>query len=127
MDKHPWDHHSDQPYPIRDRAYKKRMKRRHRKDLLKLVFTSLMVFPIALLHFLFNRKTGMQRADASFFGLCINLDKGEEQFRLLDELGCQAVQFRVFLSDFTQRKDEYLAFVKRCQGRHHSDYPGAGF
>ncbi|WP_271272757.1 hypothetical protein [Aliamphritea hakodatensis] len=118
MDKHPWDHHSDQPYPIRDRAYKKRMKRRHRKDLIKLFIASLMVFPIALLHFLFNRKTGMQQVDQSFFGLCVNLDKGEEQFRLLDELGCQTVQIRVFLSDYTRRKDEYLAFVKRCQGRH---------
>ncbi len=118
MDKHPWDHHSDQPYPLRDRAYKKQMKRRHRKDLVKLFIASLCVFPIAVVHFFFNRKAEIKHLDKSFFGLCVNLDKGEEQFRLLDELGCETVQFRVFLSDFEQRKEEYLAFVKRCQGRH---------
>lgn len=94
------------------------MKQLHRGDLIKLLVTSLLMFPVALVHFCFNRKANVKRVNCSFFGLCINLDKGDEQFRLLDELGCKTVQLRVFLDDFSQRKSEYLGFVQRCQGKH---------
>jgi len=107
-DLHLWDHYSDQPRIITDRAYKKRMKRKHLKDYLLTFLTSCLVFPLALIAWLFNRK--VEPSSAHFFSLCVNLDKGEEQYALVDELGCKSLQVRFFLSEM-DRIDEYYQFV----------------
>lgn len=112
--QHPWDPYSDQPYIIRDKAYKKRMKRKHLKDYLFTFLTSCLIFPIAIVTWLLNRKTEEQ--GRHFFSLCVNLDKGEEQYELVDELGCESLQVRFFLSDM-DRIDEYCRFIEGFNGK----------
>ena len=38
-----WDNYSDQPYIIKDRAFKKSMRRKELKDNLKLLLTAILV------------------------------------------------------------------------------------
>lgn len=113
-EQHPWDPYSDQPRIIEDKVYKKQMKRRHLKDYLLTFLTSCLIFPIALIAWLFNRKTEPLNRD--FFSLCVNLDKGDEQYQLVEELGCHSVQIRFFLSEMDQL-DEYYRFVEGFKGK----------
>ena len=53
----------------------------------------------------------MEPSSAHFFSLCVNLDKGEEQYALVEELGCKSLQVRFFLSEM-DRIDEYYQFVE---------------
>lgn len=129
-EQHPWDPYSDQPYIIKDKAYKKQMKRRQVKDYLLTFLASCLILPIAAIACLFNRKT--EPLDRGFFSLCVNLDKGDEQYKLVEELGCQSLQVRFFLSEM-ERLDEYYDFVEGfagkqimlvvVQGRAHIDAP----
>lgn len=113
-DRHPWDEYSDQPRIITDRAYKKRMKRKHVTEYLLTFLTSCIIFPVALFAWLFNRKT--EAPSEHFFSLCVNLDKGEGQFALIEELGCDAIQVRFFLSDM-DRLNEYYAFIEKIAAK----------
>ena len=47
----------------------------------------------------------------SFYGLCVNLDKGSEQFELIEELNIKSLQIRVFLQDINNI-DNYVKFAK---------------
>lgn len=51
MNKEPfiWDNYSDQPHVIKDKAYKKAMRKKHIFDYIKLFFTSLFILPFAIL------------------------------------------------------------------------------
>jgi len=104
-----WDYYSDQPYPIKDRAYKKRMRKKYIVDYLKLIFTNLVIFPFSIAVMkLFNKK---QKIDKSFYGIGVNLDKGNIQQDLVEELGVTSLLIRMPLSD-RNRIDEYVEFTK---------------
>ena len=113
-DQHPWDPYSDQPRIIENRDYKKQMKRKHVKDYILTFLTSCLIFPIALIAWLFNRKK--EPFSQNFFSLCVNLDKGYEQYALVEELGCNSLQVRFFLSEM-DRLDEYYRFVEGFSGK----------
>ena len=44
-----WDNYSDQPYILKDKKYKKAMRKKYVLDYIKLFFTSLIVLPISML------------------------------------------------------------------------------
>lgn len=101
-----WDHYSDQPHVITDKAYKKKMKKPHTFDYLKLFLISLVVLPIALLSMgFFRKKTKIA------MGLCVNLDKGDAQPALIDELGIKNLLIRFALWEM-DKLHEYKAFAK---------------
>ncbi|MDX9960757.1 MAG: hypothetical protein RBS32_04700, partial [Aliarcobacter sp.] len=69
MNKSPfvWDFYSDQPHVIKDRAYKKQMRKKHLLDYIKLFFTALFILPIATLFMkLFKGKQEVSNED--FYG-----------------------------------------------------------
>ena len=105
-EKFPWDKHSDQPYPLRDKKYKTSMRKKNVKDYIPLFFYNLIIFPLALFFsFVFKSK---QKTFPDFFALCVNLDKGEEQVTLVEELKCKNLQIRI---------DEYVSFVKKFKNK----------
>ena len=56
-EKFPWDKHSDQPYPLRDKKYKTSMRKKNVKDYIPLIFYNLIIFPLALFFsFVFKSK-----------------------------------------------------------------------
>lgn len=105
-----WDKYSDQPYVIKDKAYKKAMRKKELKDYLKMFFTSFFVIPFAtLIMKFFKAKDFVSNKD--FIGLGVNLDKGDIQQSLVEELGVKNLIIRVFLNDI-KNIDSYVNFAK---------------
>ena len=44
-----WDKHSDQPFPIKDKAYKKAKRKENLFDYIPLVFYNIFIFPFAMM------------------------------------------------------------------------------
>ena len=118
----PWDSYSDQPYILK-RETKKALRKGHGIDYLKLIATNLIFFPYLFLKFLFkpvgsvtpNKHITFDVIEPTnhinFYGLCVNLDKGEKQYELIEELGVKSLQIRIFLNDI-ENIDKYVTFTK---------------
>jgi len=113
-EKFPWDKNSDQPYPLKDKEYKKSMRKKNLFDYFPLILYNLILFPLGVFcSYIFKSK---QNKFPDFFALCVNLDKGEEQVALVEELNCHVIQIRFPLSEM-HRIDEYLSFVKKFENK----------
>lgn len=122
--KFPWDKYSDQPYILK-RENKKALRKGHGLDYLKLIATNLIYFPYLFLKFLIkpvgsissntNSNKMFDKIEPTnhiyFYGLCVNLDKEETQYELVEELGVKSLQIRVFLNDI-KNINNYVNFAK---------------
>ena len=109
-DKFPWDKFSDQPHIMKDKKYKKNMRKKNLKDYIPLFFYNLIIFPLSFVFlFIFKSK---QKHFSEFFSMCVNLDKGDEQVSLISELNCKNIQIRVPLTEIS-RLNEYVEFSKK--------------
>lgn len=110
-----WDNYSDQPCIIKDKKYKKMMRHKHLADYLPLFFYNLVFFPLAaVISGCFKVKPKVAN---NFFALCVNLDKGQQQIQLVEELGCKNLQIRVPLADI-ENLAEYVDFAKKFNDCH---------
>ena len=107
-----WDHYSDQPHVLK-REEKNALRKGHGWEYIKLVMTNLFYFPYLFLKFLFQKKrVARETVPHSFYGLCVNLDKGEEQYALVEALGVTSLEIRFFLHDMANI-DAYVTFAKK--------------
>lgn len=105
-----WDYHSDQPYQLKDRPFKKAMRKKELFSLLATLLSSVVILPIALLMQSFIPKRKITTDD--FFGMGINLDKEPEATHsLVDELGLSTLLIRFPLWEM-ERLEEHVDFVK---------------
>ena len=105
-----WDNYSDQPYILKDKVYKKKMRKKNIFDLFILFITNIFIFPFSILIMkLFNKKD--QTIDKYFYGLGVNLDKGDMQQKLVEELGVKSLIIRIPLNDIANL-ELYYNFVK---------------
>lgn len=113
MNKEPliWDNYSDQPHVIKDKAYKKAMRKKHIKDFIKLFFSSIFILPIAILFMKFFRGNN-EVSNEEFYGIGVNLDKGEIQHELIEELGVKNLIIRFPLWDI-KNIDLYVEFAQK--------------
>lgn len=102
-----WDKYSDQPHVIKDKKYKKEMRRKYLFDYIKLFFTSLTILPISII--LMKLFKGNEHLE---YGIGVNLDKGDEQFELIKELKVKHLIIRFPLWEIN-RIEEYVKFVKK--------------
>ncbi|OPX26268.1 MAG: hypothetical protein B1H07_04755 [Campylobacteraceae bacterium 4484_166] len=107
-----WDIYSDQP-KILDKNTKKELRKGSLSSIVKLIAKNIVLFPFLFIKFLFlkNFTTKKRKRDIFFYGLCVNLDKGEIQKELVDELAVKSLQIRFFLDDM-QHIDDYVKFAK---------------
>jgi hypothetical protein len=106
-----WDKYSDQP-SILTKEQKKALKVGHKLDFIKLLLTNLIYFPYLFLKYLITKQSVKKiTANHFFYGLCVNLDKGDIQYSLIEELGVKSLQIRVFLNDM-KNIDSYVDFAK---------------
>lgn len=104
-----WDKYSDQPHVIKDKAYKKAMRKKNLFDFVKLFFSSIFILPFAILIMkFFKGKENLTNKD--FIGLGVNLDKGDIQQELIEELGVKNLLIRIPLWDI-ENIDSYVAFA----------------
>lgn len=88
-----WDSYSDQPYPLKDRAYKKKMRKKEVISLIKTFFVSIFILPFSLLMIPFARK---KQIDSNEF-FCMGVDyEREPQLtkELIEELGVKRILVR---------------------------------
>ncbi|TLS72919.1 hypothetical protein FE246_00085 [Aliarcobacter thereius] len=108
-----WDNYSDQPHIIKDRAFKKAMRKKHLKDFIKMFLSSIFILPIALLFMKFF-KGKVETSNQDFIGLGVNLDKDDGkniQQELVEELGVKNLIIRIPLWDI-KNIDLYVDFAK---------------
>ena len=104
-----WDRYSDQPYPLKDKAYKKKMRSKHILAHVPLFLTNLIIFPLSIVvMYLFK---GHNDTKESFYGMGVDLDNGEVQKELIEELGIKHLLIRMPLWEM-HRVEEYVAFAK---------------
>jgi hypothetical protein len=108
-----WDSYSDQPHVIKDKAFKKAMRKKHIMDYISLTATNLLMFPlgIALMNFFQPKFPKWEKCEEEFYGLGVNLDKGEAQYELVEELGVKSLIVRIPLSDI-QNIEKYYEFIQ---------------
>jgi hypothetical protein len=104
-----WDKYSDQPYPIKDKVYKRMMRKKHLWDTIPLLFTNLLFFPLSILLMSFFK--GEKVEDENFYGMGVDINKGEEQHALIEELGVTHLLVRMPLWE-VHRIEEYVKFVR---------------
>jgi len=104
-----WDRYSDQPYPLKDKTYKKEMRRKFAKDYIPLFLTNLLFYPLSLVSMPFMKS---QRVYENIYGMGVDLDKGEEQFELIEELGVEHILVRFPLWEMA-RLDAYATFIQK--------------
>jgi len=101
-----WDYFSDQPYPIKDKKYKKLKRWNSIKDIIPLLLSNIIFFPLSIITMkLFKDNQVME------YGVGVNLDKGNNQIELVEELGIKHLIIRMPLWEI-DRLDEYIAFTK---------------
>ena len=106
-----WDKYSDQPYPIKDKAYKKMMRRRNMFDYIPLILANIFIFPLAVILMKLFPRSSFSVLSSSFYGMGVNLDKGSEQVELINELGVKNLLIRMPLSDINNI-NKYVEFAK---------------
>ena len=107
-----WDNYSDQPQVIKDKSFKKAMRKIEFKDNLKLLFTSIFILPISIIFMKFF-KGNVKVSNIDFIGLGVNLDKDDgknTQQDLVEELGVKNLIIRLPLSDI-KNIDLYFEFA----------------
>ncbi|WP_123377822.1 hypothetical protein [Aliarcobacter butzleri] len=105
-----WDNYSDQPQVIKDKNYKKAMRKKHLKDFIKLFISSFFILPIAMLFMKFF-KGKVKFSNDDFYGIGVNLDKGNCQVELVEELQVKNLIIRLPLCDI-KNIDSYVDFAQ---------------
>lgn len=104
-----WDKFSDQPYPLEDKVYKKRMRQKNAWSYIPLLCVNLIIFPLSVLVMYFLR--GKNTSSKNFYGMGVDIDKGAIQKEFIDELGIKYILIRMPLWQM-HRLDEYVKFAK---------------
>ncbi len=108
-----WDYNSDQPYQLKERSYKKAMRKKELASLLTTIFTALIILPVAALLQALIPKRAISSDD--FFGMSINLDKAPQATKeLVEELELTTLLIRFPLWEM-ERLEAYVDFVKTYQ------------
>jgi hypothetical protein len=104
-----YDHYSDQPHVIKDKAYKRAMRKKHLGSLVKTFVITLLLLPWLIIRsFLPQRQ---QHNTQTLFGLGVNLDKFPEQTpALVKELGVRELLIRIPIDD-TKNIVNYTDFI----------------
>ncbi len=107
-----WDKYSDQPYILKDKVYKKAKRKENLFDYIKLLLINIFMFPVAMLTMNLFKKKQNTNNSLNFYGIGVNLDKGDVQVELVEELGINNLLIRIPLSDI-QNINSYYLFTKK--------------
>jgi hypothetical protein len=110
-----WDNYSDQPYQLKDKVYKKYMRKKEILSLLQTIFTALIVLPFSLVAMPFIKRKVIK--NQYFFSMGVDFQRESDvSLELLDELGVSSilVRFKLWeMQELDQLKDFLLQNKKR--------------
>ncbi|MDA7818364.1 glycosyl hydrolase [Sulfurimonas sp.] len=110
-----WDNYSDQPYPLKDRNYKKVMRKRELFSLIKTFLISLIILPFSIIMMPFVKRKTVNSNE--FF--CIGIDfqrESEKTIAYIEELCVQRVLVRLKLWEMNSL-DELKAFILKLKDK----------
>lgn len=108
-----WDEYSDQPYQLKDRNFKKMMRKREFLSLIKTFVISIIVLPVSLFLMPFVRRKTIDTDN--FFAISVNLDKEPSLTpELLKELGAGHILVRCKLWEM-DKLQELSDFILTCK------------
>jgi len=111
-----WDYFSDQPYPIKDKKYKRKIRIKALPANIKLLLVNGIFFPLTLLKFFMLPRFKSKVLNTPKIGLCVNLDKEPVLSpSLVSELGVRHLSLRIPLSDIANI-NAYASFASTFQG-----------
>ncbi len=91
-----WDNYSDQPALLKDKIYKKMMRKRELPSLIKTIITALFVLPIALVLMPFAKRKDIE--SQTFFSLGVDYQREPDlTCKLLEELNVKHILVRIKL------------------------------
>lgn len=108
-----WDNYSDQPAQLKDKKFKKMMRRRELISSIKTFLVALFVLPLSLLFVPFSRKKAIN--SNTFFGMGVDFEREPSRTpELLAELGVEHILIRCKLWEI-QKLDELENFMLTCK------------
>ena len=110
-----WDKYSDQPYPLKDKIYKKKMRKKELFSLLKTFLISLFILPFSLIMMPFIKRKEINSSE--FF--CLGVDYQKENnlsLELLEELKIKRVLLRLKLWEM-DTLEELKKFILKCDDK----------
>jgi len=120
-----WDNYSDQPAQLKDKSFKKKMRSTQKLSFIKMLFTTLIIFPISLVLMPFVKRKELKSEE--FFSLGIDFQREPlETNKLLLELEVTNILLRLKLwemdslrelKDFLEPHKEKKIIVKILQDR----------
>ena len=111
-----WDEYSDQPAIIKDKAFKKQMRKKEFFSLLKTFLTALVILPLSIIAMpLVKRK---EIDNHLFFTMGVDFEREPEAtLTMLDELGVESVLVRLKLWE-SQKLEQLATFLSQTKQRH---------
>jgi len=110
-----WDDFSDQPYQLKDKNYKKKMRKREFKSLVKTVLTALIILPFSIIAMPFVKRKQINSND--FF--CMGVDFQREPhvtLKLIEELEVSRILLRLKLWEM-DRLDSLKSFISSVEDK----------
>lgn len=122
-----WDNYSDQPYPLQDKNYKKRIRKSQIGSLIKTFLISLFILPSSIVMTPFVKRKKINSSD--FFCIGVDFERNpKEALEMVEELGVRRVLLRIklwemeklpLLKDFILQNTEKKITLKIVQDREH--------
>lgn len=110
-----WDNYSDQPAPLKDKLFKKSMRKKAFLSLAKTFLTSIIILPFSVLAMPFIRRKSI--VSNEFFCLGIDYQRHpKESIEYINELEVQRILLRFKLWEM-DTLNELKAFIKECGHR----------
>lgn len=108
-----WDNYSDQPYPLQDKSYKKKMRKSQIGSILKTFLISLFVLPLSIVMTPFVKR---KKIDSKEF-FCIGIDyqrESEMTLELIEELRVKRVlvRFKLWEMNTLDKLEHFILKLK---------------
>jgi hypothetical protein len=110
-----WDNYSDQPALLQDKVYKRKMRKKELKSLIKTVLISLITLPFSLIMMPFVKRKVINSDE--FFSIGVDFEKNsDETIKLIDELNTKRIQLRLKLWEM-DKLDKLKEFIVKNQNK----------
>ncbi len=110
-----WDDYSDQPAQLKDKNYKKKMRKKELSSLLATAIYSLVLLPLSIIMIPFIRRKTIKSNE--FFSLGVDFEKEpQETLKLLQELEVEHILLRLKLWEM-DKLDELKTFLEQNKHR----------
>ena len=106
-----WDNYSDQPEQLKDKSYKKAMRKLETLSLIKTALTALVMLPVSILAMPFVKRKEINSSD--FFSIGVDFEReSEATAALLDELGVKNILIRFKLWEMKKLESLKIFILK---------------